>query len=88
MDENPIRITPFAGEKEKWCMWSGEFMARSVIKGYDVLLTGDKKILADDTDETKVTRNSESKLRNNKAYNELIIAHEDTVCFQSLKKKR
>ena len=29
-------------------------MARSGIKGYDVLITGDKKIPADDTDKTEL----------------------------------
>ena len=31
----------------------GEFMARSGIKVYNVLLTGDKKILDDDKDKTE-----------------------------------
>ena len=49
-----IRIIPFIGEKEKWRMWSGKFMARYGIKVYNVLITGDKKISEDDADETKV----------------------------------
>ena len=53
MDQKTIRITPFTGEKEKWRMWSGKFMARAVIKGYHILLTGDKTILDDDKDETR-----------------------------------
>ena len=63
-------------------------MARSGIKGYDTLLTGDKKNSADDADETKDEGVSALKLLNKKAYNELILAQEDTVCFRSLKKRR
>ena len=50
MDEKIIFIIPFTSEKEKWRVWSGKFIAISGIKGYDVLLTGDEKILADDTE--------------------------------------
>ena len=38
---------------KKWWTWSGKFMERAGIKGYYVLLTGDKKISADDAGETK-----------------------------------
>ena len=38
------------GENEKWRMWSEKFMARSGIKCYHAVLTGAKKILADDAD--------------------------------------
>ena len=57
-------------------------MARSGIKGYHILLTGTKKILADDADETQEKEISALKLVNFKAYNELILSQEDTVCFQ------
>ena len=80
MDEETIPIIPFTGEKEKWHMWSREFAERAEIKGCDVLLTGDKKILADDTDEKKGV--SDLKLLNKTAYNELIPAQEETVYFQ------
>ena len=53
MDKNNIHINPFTGEKGKWGMWLGKIITRAVIKVYDVLLTGDKKIPADDTDKTK-----------------------------------
>ena len=43
-------IIPFTGEKEKWRMWSVKFMAGAVIKGYYVLITGNKKIPTDDID--------------------------------------
>ena len=43
MYKRSTHIIPFTGEKEKWCIWSGKFMARSGIKGYYVLLTGDMK---------------------------------------------
>ena len=60
-------------------IWSGKFMARTRIKGYHVLLTGAKKILADDSDETKYKEVPSPKLINFTAYNELILAREYTV---------
>ena len=54
MDKKIIVIILFTGEKDIWCMLSGNFMARSGIKGYDVLITGDKKIPADDTAKTEL----------------------------------
>ena len=64
-------------------MWSGKFMSRSWIKGYHVLLTGAKTIKADDkTTKMKQKIFSELKLFNFTAYNKLLIAEEDTVCFQ------
>ena len=64
-------------------MWSGKFMARAGIEGYDILLTGDTRIPADDAGERK-NKGVEStlKLLNKKAYNEIILEQEDTVSFQ------
>ena len=53
MDKKTIWIIPLTGEKEKWRMWSGKFMAGAGIKGYHALLTGSKKILANDKDKTQ-----------------------------------
>ena len=64
-------------------MWPGKFMARSEIKGYHVLITGAKKILADDADKTEI-KHYALKLINLTAYNELILAQEDMVCFQMI----
>ena len=63
-------------------MWSGKFMARAGIEGYDILLTGDTRIPADDAGERK-NKGVEStlKLLNKKAYNEIILEQEDTVSF-------
>ena len=58
-------------------------MARAGIKGYNILLTGDMKILIDDSEATKgkgVT--SKLKLLNKTSYNELILSQEETVSFQ------
>ena len=77
-----IRIIPFTGEKEKWRMWSGKFMARSGIKEYHVFLTGTKIILSVDEDKIQEREIAEFKLLNFTAYNELILSQEDTVCFQ------
>ena len=63
-------------------MWSGKFMARYVIRVYNVLIIGGWKILEDDADKTKVKVISELNLINKTAYNELILAQEYTVCFQ------
>ena len=82
MDKKTFRIIPFMGGNEKWIMWSVKSMARYGIKGYDLLLPGDKIALSDDTYETKVKRVSELKLLNKTAYNELRLEKEDTVCFQ------
>ena len=53
MGKKIIWITPLTVEKEKWCMWSGKLMARYVIKGYHVLITGAKKIPANEADKTE-----------------------------------
>ena len=62
-------------------MWSVKFAARVVIKGYDVLLTGDNTILVYDAEKTKLKGFYELKLLNKTANNDLILAQEDTVCF-------
>ena len=82
MDEKSIWIIPLTGEKEKWRMWSGKFMARAGIKGYDILLRGNMETPVGDTDKTKdkgVT--ATLKMRNKRAYNEPILSQEDMVCF-------
>ena len=50
MDKNNIHIIPFVGGKVKRRMWLVKFMERDVIKVYNVLLKGDNKIPADDTE--------------------------------------
>ena len=57
-------------------------MARGVIKGHHVLLTGAKKILEYDADKTEDKEFSALELLNFTAYNELIISQEDMVRFQ------
>ena len=37
-------------------MWSGKFMSKSVIKGYNILLRDNVKTLEDDVDEAKYGR--------------------------------
>ena len=76
MDEKTIRIIPFMGEKIKTAYVVRKFMARSVLKGNDVLVTCDKKVLADDAYETKVKIVYEFKLLNNTTYNKMILAQE------------
>ena len=54
-------------------------MERAGIKVYHFLLTGAKKIPADDADERKEKEISALKLLYVTAYNEIILAQEDTV---------
>ena len=49
-------------------------MERAVIKGYHVLLTGDKTIPSDDKDKTKQKEIAEIKLLNFTVYNKLVLA--------------
>ena len=56
-------------------------MARTEIKGYHVLLTGDNNIPAGGADKTQEKETSALKLLNFTAYNELILAQEYTLCF-------
>ena len=53
MDEKTIRIIIFTGEKEKCRLWLVKFMAKDLIEGCYVLLTGAKKIPDNDADKTK-----------------------------------
>ena len=54
MDKKFIRIIPFMRENRKWRMWSGKIMATVVMYENNTLIPGDKKILQDEEDETKV----------------------------------
>ena len=60
-------------------------MARAVNKRYYIVLTGDAETLTDSAEETKdngvmATLN----LLNKTGYNKLILAQEDTICFQNI----
>ena len=59
----------------------GKIHGKSWNQAINVLLTSDKKILADDADKMFLEGVSELKLLNKTSYNELILAQEDTVCF-------
>ena len=82
MDEKIICIIPFTSEKEKWHMWLGKLITRHGIKGYDTLLTGDKKIPGDDTNKTKHRGFSELKFLNKTSYNDLILLQKIAVYFK------
>ena len=59
------------------------------MNGYNILVKGDTKILVDDTRETKdkgVTATLNFLIKT--AYNEIILAQEDTVCFQIIEEER
>ena len=53
MGEKTIRIIPFTHEKEKQRRWSVKLMAGYGIKRYDNLLKGNKKIPADNKENTE-----------------------------------
>ena len=69
-------------------MWSGKFTSRSGIKGNHFLVTNAKKIRADDSDKKKEKEIAALKLLNFTEYNELILAQEDTVCFQTIEEAK
>ena len=57
-------------------------MAREGIKGYYILLTVDAEIPAGNADETKENGVTATlQLLKNTAFNELILAQEDMICF-------
>ena len=66
----------------------GKFMARSGIKEYHVLITGNKKIPEDDADKTQEKDIAAPKLLNFTAYNDLIHAQEDTVYFNIIEEAK
>ena len=53
MDEMSIKIIPFNGKIEWWNMWSGKFVERSGIKGYDIILIFRIETLPDKAHENK-----------------------------------
>ena len=50
MDEKSISIIPFLCKKETWRLRLGKFMVGASIKGYAIILTGDKEFPADNTE--------------------------------------
>ena len=62
-------------------MWSGKFLARSGLLGYDVILRGTVK-----TPEYNKEENTKEddilKQINKNLYNDLVLEQDDTVCFQ------
>ena len=62
-------------------MWLRKSMSRTGIKGYHILITGDKNILVGDALK-KIKSFSELKLLNKTAYNNLILTQEDTFYFR------
>ena len=62
-------------------MWSGKFLARAGWLGYDIILRGTVKTLADNA-EDKTKEDDILKELNKNTYNDLILAQDDTVCFK------
>ena len=80
MDEKLYGLSPIWVTKIVYM--NGNFMAKYGMKLYHVLKTRAKKILADIVLKTKVKGVSTLKLVNFTAYNELILAQEEVLCFQ------
>ena len=75
MDEKSIQNIPFTDETGKQHMWSVNFVARAVLKGYDILLTGNTKIPADEAEEIKYKEVTVMlELLNKTSYTQLILA--------------
>ena len=81
MEEKRIGIIPFSGERDKWRIWSGKFLARAGQLGYDIILRGTAKKPTENLEENTKGDAILKKLKKN-AYNDLILAQDDTVCFQ------
>ena len=80
-----IRVIPFKGTQEEWRMWSRKFLARATMKGYKTILTG-TQLVPNSTaiiDESTATGKLEAqaRLKNEQAYNELLMLCMEEVCF-------
>ena len=62
-------------------MGLGKFLARERRLVYGIILRGTVKILAENSEE-KTKEYAILKQLNNNSHNDLILAHDDTVCFQ------
>ena len=80
MEEKSIRIIPFNVERYKWGMWSGKFLASAGRLGYDIILRVTLKTLVENKEENTKEYTILKQLNKN-AYNEPILAQDETVCF-------
>ena len=80
MEEKCIKIISFSGERGKWIMLSGDLLARVGPLGYNIILRGPLKSGGNEEEKTK--EDAVLKQLNKNAYNDLILAQGDTVCFQ------
>ena len=62
-------------------MWSGKFLEKAGLLGYNIIIRGTMKTPADNKAE-KTKEYAILKQLNKNAYKDLILAHDDTVCFQ------
>ena len=62
------------------CFWSGQFLERSGNIGYDTILRGTVKTLANNTQDNN-KEGSILNTRKNNTYNDLILMQYDTFCF-------
>ena len=80
MEVKSISIINFSGERVKLCMWSGELLSRSWLRGYNVILRDAVKTPVDNEEE-KIKEDDMLNQLNKNAYNDLILAQDDTVFF-------
>ena len=69
-------------------MWLIKFMERSVIKGYDILLTGDRETLSDNKGKTRDNRIMDALNLLNKTAYKITLTKEDTLCFQIIEESK
>ena len=83
VEENSIRIIPLNGERYKFRMWSGRFLARAGRLGYDNILIGTVKTPSDNAEENTKEDDILKQLNKN-AYKDLVLAQDETVCFHTV----
>lgn len=85
--DKTFRIIPFTGKHEDWRMWSRKMLARATMKGYRLVMEGkeeapphdeDLDLIADQKTRQKMNL---ARTKNIMAYNELLLACQDEVCF-------
>jgi hypothetical protein len=83
--ERIVKVMPFKGKKEEWHMWSKKFLARATMKRYKKVLLGDMVVPRHDEEldikESAGLTSFKARVANEEAYNELLLAMEDSVRF-------
>ena len=76
--EKSIRIIPFSGKKEDWCIWEEKFLAWARRRGYKKILKGTETAPKDNEEFDEATDEGKKKLKsqqaNENAYEELLLS--------------